>query len=200
MYCTLSIVKPCLNVYSRRCLHCTTFIHYREDFTKLGIAENASVEEIKSAYFKKAKELHPDSSVKKTQSEEAKFIEITEAYKRLVYEAKFRSTGIHPQDPRNNPSEPEYWRIRKRTRTPEEIKMEEERTRDDRMRERRLLLRMSVMTVLALFFGTIFPALFVGDGVYADHCRCDRCLVERIKTNPSTRYLLKHRGQKCTQE
>ena len=34
---------------------------YREDYIRLGIKENASKEEIKAAYFVKAKLLHPDS-------------------------------------------------------------------------------------------------------------------------------------------
>ena len=34
---------------------------YREDYIRLGIKENASKEEIKAAYFVKAKQLHPDA-------------------------------------------------------------------------------------------------------------------------------------------
>ena len=34
---------------------------YKEDYTRLGIPQNATKDEIKSAYFVKAKQLHPDT-------------------------------------------------------------------------------------------------------------------------------------------
>ena len=39
---------------------------YREDYVKLGIPQNATKEEIKAAYFGKAKQLHPDSNTRLT--------------------------------------------------------------------------------------------------------------------------------------
>ena len=37
------------------------FYHLKEDYDVLGVSENATKKEVKTAYFKKAKLLHPDS-------------------------------------------------------------------------------------------------------------------------------------------
>ncbi|XP_023342538.1 dnaJ homolog subfamily C member 4 isoform X3 [Eurytemora carolleeae] len=167
-------------IYSVRCLHCvlcTRCVHtsllymYKEDYTKLGIPENSSIEEIKSAYFKKAKELHPDSRTDNL-NEETDFIDLTNAYKRLVYESKFGTDSFNVTDPRNDPRRQEYWDIRKRTKSTKEIKVEEEILRQRREKERTMLRKAFLGLMLGIFFGTIFPALFIGENDYKEVCTC----------------------------
>jgi len=175
-----------------RCIHCTLLRKYKEDFDKLGLPESATADQIKSAYFKKAKEFHPDSSSTGEKSEEA-FIEITEAYKRLTYESKFssRSPNFNTKDPRNNPREAAYWEIRRRRKSPEEIKREQESTQRREKLEKQFFRKILIGVLIGIFFGTIFPALFISEGEYNVVCACDQCLLRRIQSNPSTRHLLK---------
>ena len=70
--------------------HSTVFASYREDYIRLGISENATKEEIKAAYYEKAKLLHPDAT-EKCKIVEEEFFELNEAYKRLIYESKYES-------------------------------------------------------------------------------------------------------------
>jgi len=58
-------------------LHARGF-HSSTDYAKLGLPDNASKAEVKSAYFSLAKKLHPDNG-----GNAKEFNEITEAYKRL---------------------------------------------------------------------------------------------------------------------
>lgn len=51
-------------------------------FNLLGVSRNATLNEIKKAYRKKAKELHPDKN--KAKDAQQKFIELTEAYEFLL--------------------------------------------------------------------------------------------------------------------
>ena len=68
-------------------LHCSACHGYREDYIRLGVSENATKEEIKAAYYEKAKLLHPDVT-EKCQLAETNFFELNEAYKRLIYESR----------------------------------------------------------------------------------------------------------------
>jgi len=201
-----------------RCIHCTQIRKYKEDYHKLGITENATADQIKSAYFLKAKEVHPDSSEEK---DDARFIELTEAYNRLMYESKFGTGKILENDPRftekykeekfdedhywtwagplkmrhgdhtrNDPRKPEYWEVRKRVKTEEDIKREQEIIQKNKIKEAALLRKSMLFLLIGVFFGTVFPALFVGDGDYKEMCVCDKCMLERLRRNPSTTYML----------
>jgi len=170
-----------------RCIHCTQLRKYKEDYHKLGITENATADQIKSAYFLKAKEVHPDSSEEK---DDARFIELTEAYNRLMYESKFGTGKILENDPRNDPRKPEYWEVRKRVKTEEDIKREQEIIQKNKIKEAALLRKSMLFLLIGVFFGTVFPALFVGDGDYKEMCVCDKCMLERLRRNPSTTYML----------
>ena len=67
----------------------------KDYYTTLGIDRNADPNEIKKAYFKKAKEYHPD--VNKSAGAKEKFAEINEAYEVLGDDQKKRiydSTGM----------------------------------------------------------------------------------------------------------
>ena len=64
-------------------------------YETLGIDKSASVNDIKKAYFKKAKEFHPD--VNKSDGAKEKFAEINEAYETLGDDTKKRvydTTGM----------------------------------------------------------------------------------------------------------
>lgn len=162
-------------------------LNYKEDFTLLGLPETASADEIKRAYFVKAKEVHPDTS---DAQDDKQFIELTNAYQRLIYESKYGR--IDQNDPRNDPRSAEYWDIRKRPQKSEEQKRREaEQDEKRRVQERAILRKMAVGIVLGLWFGTIFPALFVGSGEMANLCVCDKCVLKRVRNNPATSYILK---------
>jgi len=68
-----------------------------QDLQTLGLTEAASKEDIKTAYFKKAKELHPDSSSSGSNGSE-EFLRVNEAYRRLMYESKFSGQNHHHND------------------------------------------------------------------------------------------------------
>jgi len=193
--------KPAL---CSRGLRTSSRCEYREDYHKLGLSESASVDEIRAAYFRKAKEHHPDSRPAGSQDGEAlKFIELTEAYKRLTYESKNTAQGLHNidrTDPRNDPRQMEYWYTRRRQRTQEEVKAEEEASRRQTMKERVLVRKILLAVMVGIFFGTIFPAFFVGQDDFVDGCLCDRCLLRRINSNPSTKYLLRNTRAAVTVE
>ena len=112
---------------------------YREDYLKLGVAETASKEEIKSAYFARAKKLHPDSYGDKSKETEREFLELNEAYKRLMYEAKHGLDSFDKTDPRNDPRTREYWDVRRRTQTQEQINFEEALNSRNRDKEKKII-------------------------------------------------------------
>jgi len=180
------------NLYYRipqRCISCSRVFDYKEDFTLLGIPQNSTADEIKRAYFKKAKEVHPDSS---DQKDDTKFIELTNAYERLINESKYGTSSYDSTDPRNDPRCKEYWDLRKRPpKTEEQIQKERESKRRRKAQEKKMFRRMAVGIILAVFFGTIFPALFVGQGEQVDMCVCNKCMLKRVRSNPSTVYVLR---------
>ena len=74
----------------KKYFHSTVYVSYREDYIRLGISEKATKEEIKAAYYEKAKLLHPDAA-EQCKIVEEEFFELNEAYKRLIYESKYES-------------------------------------------------------------------------------------------------------------
>eukprot|EP00092_Neocalanus_flemingeri_P004599 GFUD01004955.1.p1 GENE.GFUD01004955.1~~GFUD01004955.1.p1 ORF type:complete len:229 (-),score=43.82 GFUD01004955.1:44-730(-) len=163
---------------------------YREDYIKLGIPQNSTKEEIKAAYFVKAKQLHPDAkSSGQSDESQAEFFELNEAYKRLMYESKFGTDSFDNTDPRNDPRTREYWEIRTRRQSPEEIKFEEAMDNKNRKREKWIIRRGLIGLAIGVFFGTIFPAIFIGTDDYendlSNGCQCNRCLLKRLRQNPT---------------
>ena len=71
-------------------LHSSACTSYREDYIRLGLSENATKEEIKAAYYEKAKLLHPDAG-ENCKIDDSEFFELNEAYKRLIYESRYGS-------------------------------------------------------------------------------------------------------------
>ena len=70
---------------------------FEEDYRILGVPPGADPEDIKRAYRKKAKSTHPD--VNPNDDADAAFVEINEAYERLVNEQQKLESQIQP----------EYW-------------------------------------------------------------------------------------------
>jgi len=178
-----------------RGLKCGQGLNYREDYTKLDIPPSATKEEIKAAYFRKAKKLHPDSTISSARElNSAEFYELNEAYKRLMYESKYGTDQFDVHDPRNDPRNREYWDLRKRSQSQEEITLEEQMNNRNRTKERAIMWRGGIALLLGVFFGTIFPALFLGKEDYADNpftqgCKCDHCQLKKLEQTPGAAFL-----------
>ena len=165
-------------------LHSSSVFLYREDYVKLGVPETATKEEIKAAYFQKAKLLHPDSYGNITKTSENEFLELNEAYKRLIYESKHGTESFDQTDPKNDPRTREYWEIRRKApQTEAEINLEAAFNRKGRDKERKLIRSIGVFLAIGIFFGTIYPALFLGadtESYYRSGCQCDSCLLGQV--------------------
>ena len=174
---------------------------YREDYLKLGVAETASKEEIKSAYFARAKKLHPDSYGDKSKETEREFLELNEAYKRLMYEAKHGLDSFDKTDPRNDPRTREYWDVRRRTQTQEQINFEEALNSRNRDKEKKIIRTALVgKTTLYTIASTstidfymdeniLFQRLVLGyfSGPYFLHCSWG--MTQRTTTGPDVRVI-----------
>jgi len=131
--------------------------------------------------------LHPDyaGNNKKTERE---FLELNEAYKRLIYESKYGTESYDKTDPRNDPRTREYWEIRKRTQSEEEINFEQVFNNKNRDKERALMRNCLIGLIISVFFGTIFPAIFLGEDTenfYRTGCQCDNCILGKLRSNPT---------------
>ena len=155
---------------------------YREDYLKLGVAETASKEEIKSAYFARAKKLHPDSYGDKSKETEREFLELNEAYKRLMYEAKHGLDSFDKTDPRNDPRTREYWDVRRRTQTQEQINFEEALNSRNRDKEKKIIRTalvgktnsININHRLCLWMKIYFFSAWSW-GIFRDHISCTVC-------------------------
>src|SRR5690606_21383597 len=56
----------------------------KDDYERLGIPKDASLDEIRLAYYKKAKVYHPDKNLGKEEESKLEFIAIGESYERLT--------------------------------------------------------------------------------------------------------------------
>ena len=192
---------------SYRGFACSVVLLYNEDYEKLGVPTTASKEEIKAAYFTRAKQLHPDSAMEElTEKDKADFYELNEAYRRLVYEAKHGTGDFDPKDPRNDPRCVEYWQIRKRTVSEETIKAENERTEKEKTKEMVIIRRATAWLLIGVFMGTIFPAIFVGQDDYSNDpystsgCQCRGCVLSRMERSPGAQRMMVRSGgsRECT--
>ena len=122
--------------------------------------------------------MHPDShGVSKAEKE---FLELNESYQRLMYESKTGTDSYDKTDPRNDPRTREYWDIRRRTQTKEQIDFEKAFNHKSRTKEKTLIRKAMLGLALGVFFGTIFPAIFLGadtETYYRDGCECDNCIL-----------------------
>jgi len=176
-------------------IHTSSVFLYREDYIKLGIPETATKEEIKAAYFQKAKLLHPDSYGNSNKTSENEFLELNEAYKRLIYESKHGTDSFDETDPRNDPRTREYWEVRRKApQTEAEINLEEAFNRKGRDKEKKLIRSIMVFLAIGVFFGTIYPALFLGadnESYYRSGCQCDSCLLRKLRSNPTMSQIMR---------
>lgn len=150
-------------VESSRALATSPSTLHQEDYTRLGLPTSATLEEVRAAYFAKAKEVHPDLGA----GREGEFQEVQEAYRRLVYSLRRSRGEVVEGDPREDPRCKEYWAMRRRCVTKEQQEQEEAKERRDKRKEQALLRRAAAGLVLGVFLGTIFPALFIGQEDYA---------------------------------
>ena len=198
---------PTMLSLSSRGFAFTVVLQYNEDYEKLGVPTTASKEEIKAAYFARAKQLHPDSAEGElTEQDKAEFYELNEAYRRLVYESKHGTSDFDPEDPRNDPRCVEYWQIRKRTLSEEAIKAENERETKEKTKEMVIIRRAISWLLIGVFMGTIFPAMFVGQDDYSDDpystsgCQCKGCVLSRMERSPGAQRMMVRSGgsRECT--
>ncbi|MBD2326118.1 J domain-containing protein [Alkalinema sp. FACHB-956] len=62
----------------------------------LGLKPGASYEEIKGAYRRLARQLHPDTGLEQDATRQARFIQVTTAYKHLLAQAQFPTSQPAP--------------------------------------------------------------------------------------------------------
>jgi len=209
------------------CFFPTKSFSSKADRAKLGLPENASKSEVKSAYFSLAKKLHPDNG-----GDAQRFNEITEAYKRITsdvgyppghggqsqyYNQSQYGSGAE-QDPR---WQEEMERRRMARRWMEQKILEEEwarrrahqrhwqayqsgRINPDRERLVRafmmplVLLIMGSMVAFQVLFYSIIPS---GCSKYAHGCTCSKCMEHerymRQLGGPSYNRLGHRRGCEC---
>ncbi len=74
-----------------------------DPYSVLGIARNASDEEIKKGYRALSRKYHPDANINNPNKEqaEAKFKEVQQAYRQIMHEREYGSAG-YGQDSRGN--------------------------------------------------------------------------------------------------
>ena len=127
--------------------------------------------------------MHPDSYTNKKKISENEFLELNEAYKRLLYESKHGTDSFDSTDPRNDPRQREYWDVRRRNQTDEQINVEAAFNNKNRAKEKKIIRYAMLSLGLGVFFGTIFPAIFVGqdnEDFYRTGCQCHGCILSKL--------------------
>merc|ERR1719234_853249 len=154
----------------------------RADYAKLGLPQNASKAEVKSAYFSLAKKLHPDNG-----GTAKEFNEITEAYKRLTSDSGYPpgyGTGSQSQYDRSqysgtsnqDPSWMDEWARRRAQQKHWQNYQNYGRGDPDRQKMVMMsfgLLMMGTLVFLQAVFYSITPS---GCSQYEQDCTCTRCM------------------------
>ena len=89
-----------------RRFHVNRKLDYREDYDKLGLDSNAGEKEIKKAYIRLAKKLHPDSSGK---GNELQFQQVTESYRRLLKDVQEGRNNYNRHETSRNSSQTGWY-------------------------------------------------------------------------------------------
>jgi len=76
------------NLFQSRLFHASNKRDKKDYYDVLGVPKTANARDIKKAYYKLAKEYHPDTTEKKDAATTKKFQEVSEAYEVLSDEAK----------------------------------------------------------------------------------------------------------------
>ena len=91
--------SPLLTSNQSRSFRATNVLNNKDFYKTLSVSKGASQDEIKKAYFKLAKEYHPD--VNKAPEAKEKFATINEAYETLGDESKrkvYDQTGMNSDE------------------------------------------------------------------------------------------------------
>ena len=92
---------------SRRGFHVNRILEYREDYDKLGLNDSAGEKEVKEAYYRLAKQLHPDAKQNKSSSKE--FYEVTQAYRRLLKDVQQGRNNFKRSETERNLDHPGWY-------------------------------------------------------------------------------------------
>lgn len=125
----------------------------------LGLEFGAELEQIKGSYRRLARRYHPDVNPDNQAEAQAKFIEITEAYQRLLKAGTSLPRIVPPSPP--SPSvhpQPQIYQPAKRTRTPRpplsdrerSLKFESYQLLQDLLKKRRFARAIAVVEGLAI--------------------------------------------------
>jgi len=131
-----------------------TATFYSEDYERLGVGRSATKPEIKTAYYNKAKELHPDTNTSGS-GDEVEFLKLTESYKRLMFDYSLEGNS------RNDPRTREYWEMRRRHRSEEDLMRDAKRDEEDSLRNTAIVRKMAFALFLALLMGKVYPAMYL---------------------------------------
>lgn len=177
-YTRILTSKTVKTVIVPRVLFSASFqIMYREDYDRLGIPTNSTKEEIKTAYYEKAKLCHPDRAVAANPAENIQeFLNLNESYKRITFDNESISSS---NDPRNDPHSQEFWTLRYRPKSEEEQRLEQEIERKHKLHDMKIVQQLALCLLFAAFFGKIFPALFLFQD--EQDCACDKCKQSKME-------------------
>lgn len=90
-----------LNLQSRRCFHLAAPLYKQTHYEILGVSKDATTQEIKAAFVKRSKEIHPDLNPDDPETHD-KFVLVNEAYNTL---SKVKSRREYDEFLRQPPTE-----------------------------------------------------------------------------------------------